>query len=379
MTAENRRDGPVEIVGMGVVQPASEPQRMEAPPGLGLQGCPAYAWSGSSPSDLVSPNTLRRLGRAQRMALVAAHLAVQECAALEHRESVAVSVGTGLGALGETVGFLENMIEREEQEPKPTRFINSVHNSLASQIALTLGFRAENHTFTHQAISFELALWQALRVLHAGHAPRVLACGADELNPYIVAVGCRFGWWRQGAGRLEPMAPGRRKERGTLPGEGAAAFLLAPPSQASRTARIRTVRALPVDPRKLLRMDARHEVDFIERALCEVDAHVTDVDFLLLGANGDGPLDTAYAKVAQGLSSAVGRPLRWGVFKHLCGEYYTASAFGLAVAARMVREGHAPPGVEYAGPGCARERPISSVLLYCLSRAGYHSLCWVTS
>ena len=55
-----------------------------------------------------------------------------------------MAVGTSVGAVGETAGFLENLIQGEGEHPKPTKFINSVHNAMATQIAIQFGFTGEN-------------------------------------------------------------------------------------------------------------------------------------------------------------------------------------------------------------------------------------------
>ena len=151
---------------------------------------PALQCSDKLVAETIPDARLRRLGRAQKLAVIAAERAVRPGA--DHAKpagGMAVLVGTGLGELGQTSAFLENLDSKGEAEPKPACFVNSVHNALASQIALLLGCTAENHTFTHGFISFELALWQAMAALRSGRIEAAVVCGADEVSPYLLAAG----------------------------------------------------------------------------------------------------------------------------------------------------------------------------------------------
>ena len=143
------------VLGVGLVLPEPRPVMLPAVKGAPV---PGYRCSELPDAGPVPARTLRRLGRTQRLALGAAHGAMKDCGGVPDPESVAVSLGTGLGTLDETAAFLENLVEREEREPRPARFINSVHNAAAARAAMALGFRGENDTFVHECISFELAL-----------------------------------------------------------------------------------------------------------------------------------------------------------------------------------------------------------------------------
>jgi hypothetical protein len=99
-----------------------------------------------------------------------------------------VAIGTALGSANEATAFVENLIARNEAEPLPARFTNSVHNALAAQVAIECGFKGMNSTPTCHEISFEAALWHALQELRAGTASVAVAGVADERNPYATAV-----------------------------------------------------------------------------------------------------------------------------------------------------------------------------------------------
>ncbi len=61
------------------------------------------------------------------------------------------------------------------------------------------------------------------------------------------------------------------------------------------------------------------------------------IDLLMTGRNGDGPQDGAYAPMEADLPQAT-----HAAYKHLCGEFFTANAFGLWLLWSGLRTGHLP-------------------------------------
>lgn len=383
--AEDMATQAVDVLGAGAIFPASQPVSIELPPDLGEGHHFAYRCVPSPGKGILPPRRVRRLGRSQELALTAAHCAVGSCIAPpDLQDRGAVSVGTGWGELGNTADFLKDMIAPEQLAPKPTYFINSVHNSMASEIAIDFRMMEANHTFTHNAISFESALAEAMRMLWKGHARYALAAGVDKGAPYILPAGFGQGSWRRDEGPLSPLEAAPGNHGGTLPGEGAAAFILAregavPKNQ--RFARIAIVRARPLRPADITpisQIDAAQEAAFAALALGQCGLSPSEAGFLLLGANGEPELDSAYRRVLEAMSTAAGHPLGYGVYKHGCGEFATASALGLALAIDMVRTGEAPEGLRVL-KAAPTPGSVENVLLYHLSPAGYHSLCVVTA
>jgi len=123
-----------------------------------------------------------------------------------------------------------------------------------------------------------------------------------------------------------------------LPGEGAAVFLLADankaPNPLAQVAAIRLGRfaGLPGGG-----IDAKAEAAWICETLERNGLSLAEMDAVLCGANGWQPLDQMYRTVANRLAQLAGRTIPCGAYKHCCGEYYSASAFGLLTAVGMVR------------------------------------------
>lgn len=350
----------IRVLGLGLMPPGRVPVPFALPAETGLPPTPAYVCPERPGAGLFAAGQLRRLGRAQRMALVAAKQALDSAGADLAGEDVAVLIGSGLSSQNDTYAFLGNMIRQNEQDPMPSLFVNSVHNAMASQIALHYGFTGENHTFTHRSISFELALQQACRVLATGRARHALVCGVDEVCSYSLAVEMEFGWFRGDAADAA---------RGSLPGEGAAALLLTASQEPAHGVRVAAVACRPVT--------RNAEVAFIDRTLAEIDLSLADVDFFLFGANGDAETDRHYGTVERAVSAAAGRDVAFGTYKQLCGEFCSASALGTAIAAAALRDGRLPDEIVLRAPEPGR--PLARTLVYHLSPFGYHSACVLTS
>jgi 3-oxoacyl-(acyl-carrier-protein) synthase len=363
-----------DIVAAGAVRPGPAPVTRPAPAGVAQEPWPAYRLDADTEQALSPPDRIKRMGRGQAMAIVAVQRAVAACPAgvPAPDDATAVSVGTAWAEEGDEIVFLENLIKLGEKGAKPAFFVNSVKNALASQLALSFGFRGENQTFAHDALSFESALWQGAHLVRQGRGRHAVVCGVDALVEFQEIHGHLLGWYRTLPAPLLPLAaPGR----GTIPGEGAAAFILsAPGATRSPVARLVYVKARgPLQ--RMPALSARDELAFVVEAARKSGAGFDASCLVLLGANGDARLDAVYAEVAQGLGQGTGGPAV-GVYRHLTGDFATASALGFEIAVRAVTTRTVPPdvGVVKGQPGS-----VERVLLYHVNSAGYHSVVVVSA
>jgi len=367
--------GQAAILGMGLAQPSPEASLLPLPGEVGLGPVSAHLCPAVLGKGIIPAAVLRKLGRAQKLALMAAHEALQTYPLpSSDQEQAALCLGTGFGELGETLLFLTNLIRRREQEPMPTRFTNAVHNSLASQVAILFSLKGENHTFTQGPVSFELALWQALRLLAAGRARRVLVLGVDDLQPFLAYAGVRFGFW-QVAETPDSRASADFEE--PLPGEGAAAFVLVGESECPEPAvhpLLKSVRMQPVTFGQDQTPDRQGELAFLLRFLNDNGLAPGDLDLVLPGAASWNQFHAWYLPVLEDLSRSRGRPLGAALYKQQCGEFCTASALGLALAVGLLKGGDWPPGMPLWGELPARPKHI---LLYQTSPLGFQSACLV--
>jgi 3-oxoacyl-[acyl-carrier-protein] synthase II len=92
-----------------------------------------------------------------------------------------------------------------------------------------------------------------------------------------------------------------------------------------------------------------------------------DIDVVITGKNGDIRNDAVYDFVPGIFADST-----IANYKHLCGEYPTASAFGLWMAAHVVKEGNVPAIAVQKRPNT--DRKPKKVLFYNHYQNVYHSL-----
>jgi 3-oxoacyl-[acyl-carrier-protein] synthase II len=183
----------------------------------------------------IPAGSLRRMPRLTQMAIVAAKQALGDSAFDPTR--IGVVLGTGLGTLDETIGFMQGYIEGGPEAASPLLFPYSVMNAAAGQMAVELKLRGVNSTVNHRDTSPLSALGLACDLLELGRADALLVGGVDELSAPV-----RAGYRLFNAVSPTRMRPYDRARDGLTPGEGASLLLLEREDDAKkRGARIRAV------------------------------------------------------------------------------------------------------------------------------------------
>lgn len=301
---------------------------------------------------------IRRMSRIIKMGVTAAKMALQDAAV---NVPDAIITGTGYGCIADTNSFLIRMIENQEQALNPTPFMQSTHNTIGSQIALLLQCQGYNQTYTHESFSFESALVDAMLQGHENPAQHILVGGIDEITDLSHVIQSRFGIFRRMLRSSLDLF--RKPGKGTVNGEGAAFFVLS----GQRPARGRRVCLEAV--KTLYKPTSEELVAQTDQLLKDAGLRRQDIDFVLSGHSGDVRLDAeanTFCKTVFPSSSI-------GLFKHLCGEYPVASAFGLWLCTRIIEHHHVPDFVIYK----ESSRPLRNILLYNPYFGTHHSLLLV--
>lgn len=302
----------------------------------------------------IEPKQLRRMSRIIKMGVTAGSMALKNASLTIPN---GIITGTGYGCLEDTGIFLNKMIENKEHALNPTPFIQSTHNTIGSQIALLLQCQGYNQTYTQGAFSFENSLLDA--ILELGDSPNqsLMVGGVDEITNISHALQTRFGIFRTSSDSNLNLFSSKGK--GTLNGEGAAYFVLSGEKSVKDKVCIDAVSTL-------YKPDDATLQNGIKQLLESTLLKNTDVDLVLLGKCGDEKLDAKTEEISKALFAASSV----GLFKHLCGEYPTASAFALWLAARVIEENHIPEVVVSRNVN----RPIKRVLIYTPYFGTHHSL-----
>ena len=310
---------------------------------------------------LIPPARLRRMSRILKMGLAGSSLCIQRSPV----KPDAVIVGTGLSCVTDLERFMRSCDDEHEQMLSPTPFINSSHNSVAGQIAMANQITGYNNTHFHGVSSLESALVDALMLLDEGDSRCVLVGGVDEYSQMKFDVFSRVGWWRQQpVDNLELL---HTRGEGSIMGEGAAFFALSGQPSGTDLAQLVDVTS------SLCTDDADEALQRICAFLERQGIALEDVDVIVDGRNGDGPSDAVYEAVEAlwGARTGERRP-DVVAYKHLCGEYLTASGFGLWLSVRLLHGQHLPACAVVRRSGRSQWR---NVLFYNCFRSSVDKCC----
>ena len=306
----------------------------------------------------IDVRSLRRMSRIIKMGVAAGSMALKE-AGITNPDGIIT--GTGYGCLDDTGSFLTKMVINDEQALNPTPFIQSTHNTIGAQLALLLQCQAYNQTYTQGAFSFESSLLDATLQLQENPSQLMLVGGVDEITDISHAIQQRFGKFNsESRSSLDLL----KSSEGTLNGEGASFVVLSGEPGEHDKASLEAMTMFYKHDEATLR-------NGIKTFISEAGMQSHEIDFVLSGACGirefDSPLNAIVDDIFPDSSK--------GFFKHLCGEYATASSFALWLAAQILHAHHVPEMVIFHDAG----RPVENVLIHNQYFGTYHSLILLKS
>lgn len=295
--------------------------------------------------EFIDVKLIRRMSRIIRMGVAAAMECLKEAGIAVPD---AIVTGTAYGCLEDTGLFLGKMVENKEELLTPTAFIQSTHNTIGAQIGLMLHCNHYNNAFVHRGFSFESALLDGMMLLKEKDASNVLVGAVDEITNYSFEILNRLGLYRHGA----------------KAGEGASFFLLAAEPAATDYAKIDGLKTF-------YKPAGQHEIEAqINSFILDHGLQLTDIDLVITGRNGD----TAQDKIYDRLNSSVFRNSSTIPYKDLSGEYPTAAAFALWLAANIIKNGTVPESYGYHA-----SKPVKKILIYNHYLGIHHSLFLVSA
>ena len=304
--------------------------------------------------DYIPPAAARRMAKGIKMSVVASKIALTE-AGLENVD--AIITGTGMGCLKDSEKFLSAIIDNNETYLTPTSFIQSTHNTVGGQIALGLGCKGYNFTYVHSSISFESALLDAKMQLELDEASTILVGGVDELADYTIAFNRAINYVKPTAVSLSGLLSSGTE--GAVFSEGANFFVLS--NEKSETSYGELVAVDTFNTLQKSELNAAAKTFLKQNGL-----NIVDVDLLVLGNNGDIVFDDYYRVLQEGLLSETQQLY----YKHLCGEFNTASSFGLWLASKILKTESVP---EIVSLNDIKASKLDVILLYNQYRGLNHS------
>jgi len=268
--------------------------------------------------EFIPAGQLRRMGKAVRMGIGAGWPLLQRNPNLN-----GIIIGTANGGLEDCVKFLNQIVEYEEGVLTPTNFVQSTPNALAGQLALLSKNTGYNSTHVNGSLAFENALLDAQMYFENCNATQQLLVGAvEEISEYNYNIDLLAGRYKTEIISNKQMLHSNTK--GSVCGEGSTMFVLSN-SPENAKAEIIDVMQCTYPSEKELELN-------VEQLLNRNNLEAKDVNMLVLGNNGDTSLDFWYKHLAANVFPSTSP----ATFKEYCGDYRTASAFGLYLAVRLI-------------------------------------------
>lgn len=293
--------------------------------------------------DHIAPNLLRRMGRAIKMGVTSANLAIAQAGATKVD---AIITGTGLGCFEDSERFLLTLLDNNEQYLTPTSFIQSTHNTVGSQIALIMKCHDYNFTYVHRGFSFESCVLDALMLFNEGKET-ILVGGVEEHTPNYVILNRRANKLQN---QKTEIPINESQTNGVQLSEGAAFFLLSKNKEENSLAVIEGIKTL---------YKPKTSEEIREKLIAFLKQHhllLNDIDVTLMGFCGDKTFDNFLNELLPKIKSETSI----ASFKNLCGEYYTASAFAMWVATKLIQKQLLPQSIFIAG---SEPKQIKKVLV----------------
>ena len=125
----------------------------------------------------INPSEARRMTLQTRRIVVAAKRAMKEA---NITMPDAIVCATQWGCMLQSMRFLQDMMDSNEQQLKPTPFIQSTHNTIASLIAILTGNHGYNSTYSQGHQSFSCALKDIETQIALGQIRNALVLEFDE-------------------------------------------------------------------------------------------------------------------------------------------------------------------------------------------------------
>jgi beta-ketoacyl synthase-like protein len=305
---------------------------------------------------------LRRMGKAVRLGVGAAMPVV-----VSSGNPDGVIIGTANGGMEDCIKFLNQIIEYEEGMLTPTNFVQSTANAVAGQVGLLLKNRGYNITHVHRGHSFENAMLDAAMYLSDNRDSQLLLGAVDEISAYNYNIDLLAGWFKTAAGAGAEMYG--LNDTGSYPGEGSAMFYVSAENNdgAVKLEALTTVTTENIDIikdvfRAFLLKHELTEVSDDSRALNDEPMGKRDYIFLS-GENGDTRLQPYYDMCENLLheNTPVAR------FKHISGEFATASAIALWLCCDILRTKTVPRHMWKRMPGAPKNNvsaDVRKILMY---------------
>lgn len=303
----------------------------------------------------IPPGVLRRMGKAIRMGVGAALPICTNATTLS-----GIIIGTANGGMEDCIKFLNQMVQYDEGLLAPGNFVQSTNNAIAGQLGLLKANKKYNVTHVNRGLSFENALIDAMMQLKENPAGNYLLGAVDELSTYNYNIEKLANAYKEEAVAIKNIYT--TDSPGCIAGEGAAMFVVNNDA-ANAIAKVEAISTIHSN-------DVNTVNDKLKKFIKENLFYADKIDLFLSGENGDNRVLKFYTACEKSLDAgtSVGR------FKHLCGEYPTATSFALWLCCQFFQTQKIPSHIYKAG---VTNGQVKTILFYNNYKGYQHSFMLV--
>ena len=271
----------------------------------------------------IPPGLLRRMGKSLRMGVGAALPLIKQANSID-----GIIIGSANAGMDDCVKFLNQIVEYDEGQLTPGSFVQSTGNVIAGQLGMISKNKGYNITHVHLGLAFENALIDAMMQLNANPGYNYLLGGVDEISPFHYNIETLAGSYKTEAISNKQLYD--VNSPGCIVGEGAAMFVVNEQA-ASAVAKVEAVATLHSTDAALVKQQLKLFLDKNLKQGMKIDLFVT-------GENGDNRTLPYYTNCEALLPDDVSIVR----YKHMCGDYATASAIGLWYACQVLQTQEVP-------------------------------------
>jgi hypothetical protein len=301
----------------------------------------------------IPPGLLRRMGKAIRMGVGSA------LPLLKQTPVDGIIIGTANGGMEDCIKFLNQIIDYDEGRLTPGNFVGSTPNAIAAQLGLLTGNKNYNITHVQSGLSFENALLDAAMLIADNNESAYLVGGLDEISDYNYNIDWLGGWYKMEA--VDDSDFYNINTKGSIAGEGSAMFIVNNKNEHA------------VAQLERLHFFHTNDASEVAKRLSEfIGLQQHQPAIFITAENGDG----RYTDFDIAVESLMSDNVTVARYKHMCGEFATASAFSCWLACEIIKKQSMPQHmIKRMGtaPG------YDSILIYNRYKENQHSFMLVGS
>jgi len=304
----------------------------------------------------IPPGILRRMGKAVRMGVGAALPLLHS-----NKAPDGIIIGTTNCGKDDSMKFLNQIVDYDEGMLTPLNFVQSTPNAVAAQIGLLTKNHSYNITHLQFGLAFEFAMIDADMMLSENPLNNYLLGAVDDISENNYNTEEKAGLYKKE--NISNKILYETNSPGSIAGEAATMFLVNGNEMGS-IAKVHAVDTLHDEDE----LEVKEKIQgFIKKYLPEGEK----IDLLLTGENGDNRLLKYYSSC----ESAIDGDITVARFKHMSGEYPTATAMGLCLCCELLPKRSMPDHM-FKRKGSAKK--YKNVLIYNNYRGTQHSFMLVS-